>query len=141
MGQSLSVTKTSEDFDENGCLRGTFALRVHGLGKKHRGRRTLSGILEFDSREAEGIRFKVSIGDRYHRLINVGSPRSPQRIQVRIFCWLQLYLFYFFKIDLMVKTKSQKTGSRRILKSFLSRLLEARFMGGWKRGSGGGVPC
>jgi hypothetical protein len=89
MGQRLSVTKTAEDFDESGCLRGIFALRVHGLGKKRHGRRALSGILEFDSREAEGIRFKVSIGDQYYRLINVGSPRSPQSIQVIIFCWLQ----------------------------------------------------
>jgi hypothetical protein len=85
MGQRLSVTKTSEDFDEDGCLRGTFDFRVQGFGKNKTGPRALPGTLEFDSREAEGIRFKVYIGDPFYGIENDGS--SPQRIKVIIFIY------------------------------------------------------
>ncbi len=85
MGQRLSVDNKSEDFDEDGCLRGTFDLSIFQFGKISNPQ-LLATVLEFETREGRGKNFSfffeeikkvcfvdVCANDPSHQVIKVSS--------------------------------------------------------------------
>jgi hypothetical protein len=86
MGQRLSVTKRSEDFDEDGCLRGIFDIKVEMMGVISVESLHLSTTMNFETQGAKGIEIQLEFQARRgtYDVVMLAKPgTSPELIKVK----------------------------------------------------------
>jgi hypothetical protein len=100
MGLRLSVANKSEDFDEDGCLRGTFDVRIEQFGKINNPQ-PLATVLEFETREGRGKHFSF-IFEEIKRVCHVDmfAKHDPSRQVIKVsskICSMSIRYFGAFK--------------------------------------------